>query len=123
MATEPNTQSTSRGPRAAWLPVCAAVLLLAACGGGSGPSAEPAAAEPMLPTATVDDRRFVLWLPGTESAVRAEQAALADGNGGDEVRLVVRMNPASVPADNRAHMAGAAGTGWRSRAPSQRPRA
>ena len=110
MATEPNTQSTSRGPRAAWLPVCAAVLLLlAACGGGSGPSAETAAAEPMLPTATVDDRRFVLWLPGTESAVRAEQAALADGSGGDEVRLVVRMNPAAVPADNRARMAGAAG--------------
>jgi len=122
MATEPNTQSTFRGPRAAWLPVCAAVLLLAACGGGSGPSAELAAAESVLPSASVDDRRFVLWLPGSESAVRAEQAALGDGSGGDEVRLVVRMNPAAVPADNRARMAAAGGTGEAGDATAQRAR-
>jgi subtilisin family serine protease len=113
MALNPNPlRSSLHGAtwRAAAVPLCATLLLLSACGG----SGEPAAPEPADAGAGADiaaengteGRRFMLWQPGQEATVRAAQAALADAAGSDEVRLVVRLNPAAVPPDNRATMLG-----------------
>ena len=91
--------------RAACLPLCTSVLLLAACGGASeAPPPDGAAATDAAPAA--EERRFVLWEPGGEAAVRDEQARLADDPAADEVRLVVRLNPAPVQLSGRATMAG-----------------
>ncbi|MEI8265833.1 MAG: S8 family peptidase [Betaproteobacteria bacterium] len=96
--------------RAAAVPLCAALLLLSACGGGGEQaSSEPAATEPGVDIVAgngTEGRRFMLWQPGQEAIVRAAQAALADAAGSDEVRLVVRLNPAAVPPANRATMLG-----------------
>lgn len=96
--------------RSATVPLCAALLLLSACGGGAETAApEPAATEPDAQVAVdngTEGRRFVLWQPGQEGDVRTAQAALADAAGSDEVRLVVRLNPAAVAPDNRAAMLG-----------------
>jgi len=115
--------SLTRARRVSAVPLCAA-LLLAACGGGGGgalgqPESEP---EPVAIDTGVDagagagaevsaengteGRRFLLWQPGQEATVRAEQAALADAAGSDEVRLVVLMNPAAVPPDGRITLQG-----------------
>lgn len=115
------------GPRAAWAPLCAAALLLAACG-SDGPDAAGTAAEPAVdsrvPSATVEGRRFTLWQPGTEAAVQAEQAALAGQAATDEVRLVVRLNPAAVPpVPGRVMIAGASGPGEAGDATAQHERA
>lgn len=99
--------------RMATVPLCAA-LLLAACGGaGVDPSGPDTAAEAITdaqPAPSADNgtegRQFRLWQPGQEAAVRSAQAALADAAGSDEVRLVVRLNPAAVPPDGRATMLG-----------------
>lgn len=120
MANPQQPDSTLPGLRSAWLPVCAG-LLLAACG-GSETGVEAAASAPDLPSAVVAERRFALWQPGAEAAVQAEQAALAGAGSGDEVRLVVRMNPAALPADGRAMAAGAAGNGEDGSAAAQRAR-
>lgn len=121
-----STHAHGRRPRAAWLPVCAAALLLAACGSGESDSTAAAEAGPApetkLPSAAVTDRSFVLWQPGTESAVRADQAALAGQASADEVRLVVRMNPAAVQVSSRAAMAGTGGNGEAGSATAQRAR-
>lgn len=91
--------------RRAALPLCASVLLLAACGGGAAPEqAERPEATPSA--APAPERRFVLWQPGREADLRAEQAQLAGDVNSDEVRLVVRMNPAAVPPASRATKAG-----------------
>ena len=114
----------ARWPRGL-VPLCAA-LLMAACGGGEGPAEPDAAAlgspgadgEPQADDGTAG-RHFSLWAPGQESAVRSAQAALADAAGSDEVRLVVRLNPAAVPPDPRASMR-ASGTGEAGDAQAQR---
>jgi subtilisin family serine protease len=90
--------------RAACLPLCASALLLAACGGASeAPEADTAAASDASPA--LEERRFVLWAPGREAAVRDEQARLAGDAAADEVRLIVRLNPAAVLLSGRATMA------------------
>ncbi|MEY3251294.1 MAG: hypothetical protein RL227_267, partial [Pseudomonadota bacterium] len=66
------------------------------------------AAAPVDTAAAAPERRFVLWTPGREAAVQAEQAAISGDASGSEVRLVVRMNPAAVQATGRATMAGSA---------------
>ncbi len=97
--------STTGLLRAACVPLCASVLLLAACGGASdAPPPDGAAAADAARVA--EERRFVLWEPGREAAVRDEQARLADDPAADEVRLVVRLNPAAVLLSGRATMAG-----------------
>jgi subtilisin family serine protease len=119
MALNPNPLRPSLGGatrRAAAVPLCAALLLLAACGGGGEQaSSEPAATEAgadIVAGNGTEDRRFMLWQPGQEAAVRAAQAAMADAAGSDEVRLVVRLNPAAVPPPNRASiLSGTSGEG------------
>ena len=84
------------------LAACAAVLLVGACGGGSDDTLAPASDDAAIAEVSdsVDDRRFTLWAPGQDAAVRAEQAAIdADAPGsavGDSVRLIVRLNPAAA---------------------------
>ncbi len=111
--------STLHARRLLTVPMCAAVLLLAACGGADEPAA-PTASEADT-AATTETRRFVLWQPGREAAVRAEQAQLAGDVNADEVRLVVRLNPAAVQPNPRATMAGS-GSGEAGDATAQRAR-
>jgi subtilisin family serine protease len=88
------------------VPLCATLLLLAACGGADHTPVAPTTAEPIDTAAATPERRFVLWTPGREAAVQAEQAAISGDASGSEVRLVVRMNPAAVQPMGRATMAG-----------------
>ena len=109
MALTPNPFSASFPNRLrAAAPLCAVVLLLAACGGGEPPANDPATTAELLPGAapTPDARRFTLWQPGQEAAVRAEQGALLGDASGDTVRLVVSLNPAAVQALDRATLLG-----------------
>lgn len=102
---EPLLSPTRRWLRhATGVPLCASVLLLAACGGGETPA--PDAATAADAAAPQEQRRFVLWQPGREAEVRSEQARLADDPAADEVRLVVRLNPAAVPLQGRATLLG-----------------
>ncbi len=106
--------------RLAALPLCASVLLLAACGGGSAPE-QAGAVDAVATAAPAPDRRFVLWQPGREADMRAEQALLSGDVNSDELRLVVRMNPAAVQPAGRATMAGS-GSGEGGDAAAQRAR-
>lgn len=96
--------------RSAAVPLCAALLLLSACGGGGEQAISESAATEAGAQIAVDNgteaRRFLLWQPGQEGDVRTAQAALVDSAGSDEVRLVVRLNPAAVQPDNRAAILG-----------------
>jgi subtilisin family serine protease len=112
MALKPNPLRSALGGamrRAAALPLCAVWLLLSACGGGDpvgpGQAAAEASADITISNGT-ESRRFLLWQPGQDAAVRAAQSALGDAAGSDEVRLIVRLNPAAVPPDRRATMLG-----------------
>jgi subtilisin family serine protease len=104
-----NSRTLTRGPRWQAVPLCAALALLAACGGAEDTPGTPTTAAPVDTAAATPERRFVLWTPGREAAVQAEQAAISGDASGSEVRLVVRMNPAAVQPTGRATMAGSSG--------------
>ena len=100
---------------------CAALLALAACGGGDLPEAdgalgdETAAQTDMTeggePDAGTAERQFPLWTPGDEAALWAEQQQLDPDAAGGGVRLIVKLNPAAVFADGRATMLAVPGNG------------
>jgi hypothetical protein len=107
-------RTTRAGPRAgSAAAAAAAAALLAACGGGSAPASDPQLDAPTGQEAGSDaaGRDFLLWAPGAEARMQAEQMALEPDGNGQTVRLLVRLNPAAVPADARAAIAGAAGNG------------
>lgn len=135
MSFEPRA-TAPRAPARRWracLGLAAAVALLAACGGGSGPADEPSSFEGSDGQAREVDgalleRRFVLWTTETEAALREEQRALDPAEAGTAVRLIVRLNPAAVPPASRATIAAigapgsAPGTGESGNAVAQRER-
>jgi subtilisin family serine protease len=104
-----NISPRSEAHRWRAVPLCATLALLAACGGADQAPVEPNTAAPSETAAATPERRFVLWTPGREAAVQAEQAAISGDASGSEVRLVVRMNPAAVQPMGRATMAGSSG--------------
>jgi len=104
-----NSRTLTGAPRWQAVPLCATLALLAACGGADDTQLAPTTAAPVDTAAATPERRFVLWTPGREAAVQAEQAAISGDASGSEVRLVVRMNPAAVQPMSRATMAGSSG--------------
>jgi subtilisin family serine protease len=104
-----NSRTLAGAPRWQAVPLCATLALLAACGGADDTQPAPTTAAPVDTAAATPERRFVLWTPGREAAVQAEQAAISGDASGSEVRLVVRMNPAAVQPTGRATMAGSTG--------------
>ncbi len=85
-------------------------MLLSACGGAD----EAAAPESLVatePSTTGEDRRFVLWAPAEEAALRAEQRLLNPMDEAGTVQLIVRLNPAAVFANGRMAMLGSTGNG------------
>jgi subtilisin family serine protease len=104
-----NSRMLTGGPRWKAVPLYATLALLAACGGADDTPGTPTTAAPVDTAVATPERRFVLWTPGREAAVQAEQAAISGDASGSEVRLVVRMNPAAVQPTGRATMAGSTG--------------
>jgi subtilisin family serine protease len=104
-----NSRTLTGGPRWKAVPLCASLALLAACGGADDTPGTPTTAAPVDTAVATPERRFVLWTPGREATVQAEQAAISGDSSGSEVRLVVRMNPAAVQPTGRATMAGSSG--------------
>ena len=104
-----NSRTLTGGPRWKAVPLCASLALLAACGGADDTPGTPTTAAPVDTAVATPERRFVLWTPGREATVQAEQAAISGDSSGSEVRLVVRMNPAAVQPMGRATMAGSSG--------------
>ncbi|MCA3241460.1 MAG: S8 family peptidase [Rubrivivax sp.] len=104
-----NSRMLTGGPRWKAVPLCASLALLAACGGADDTPGTPTTAAPVDTAVATPERRFVLWAPGREATVQAEQAAISGDASGSEVRLVVRMNPAAVQPTGRATMAGSSG--------------
>jgi hypothetical protein len=105
--------------------VSAALLLLAACGGGEPPvHSEHGAHQGQAtdPAADLQSRRFTLWAPGAEAALLAEQQALDPDGGGQSLRLIVRLNPAAVQPNPRAAIAAGAGNGEQGDASALRAR-
>jgi subtilisin family serine protease len=101
--------SPSFGRTPAALAAVALVLLLSACGGAD--EAPPAADIVAAPSATLEDRRFTLWAPEDEAALRAEQRQLDPATDGSTVQLIVRLNPAAVFAPERQALLGHTGNG------------
>lgn len=109
----PHPQATAVSGAARWR-VCTVLgaVLLASCGGGGEPastSSEPEQAL-SLPPSDIEGRRFNLWTPAELAARQAEQLALDPLEGANQVRLIVRMNPAAVPHVERRALLGAGGT-------------
>ncbi len=103
---------TSRIPSSRRAPVALAValaLLLSACGGGGEATTDSLASN--QPAAAEEDRRFSLWAPDHEAALRAEQRRIDPAGDGSTVQLIVRLNPAAVFSSDRLAMLGSTGNG------------
>lgn len=88
-------------------------MLLAACGGGGEPASTSGEQELALslPPSDIEGRRFSLWTPAELATLQAEQLALDPAEGANQVRLIIRLNPAAVPHSQRMALLGAGAQG------------